>query len=165
MKNNYSKMNQLSFFYVLGLMLALGLLAGACRPENPFPIPPDFDEILVCHEQENGDSLSLRQAMVGQWDWYYLRCEGEPDDFPSGTGGTYLDIKADSMGLWPENSLDPIIVSAWNLERRNASLFVLRTEPLLAAPDLDAQVLVCGEWLVFNRSYRDLCDIYYRKRQ
>ncbi|MEL7532123.1 MAG: hypothetical protein AAFN10_12475 [Bacteroidota bacterium] len=150
---------------LFSLALAMILLV-ACRPEDPLADPPPFVEILACHENTNLDSLSLRQAMLGQWNWHYVRCQNGPDQSRTASSSiTYLDISPDTIGLWPENSLDPIADATWSLERRNASLFVLGTDPLIVAPDLEGQVIVCDPWLVINRSYRNFCDIYYKKRE
>lgn len=150
------------------LLVALGalLLLAACRPEDPLAEPPPFEQIWACHQRENLDSLSVRNAMIGEWNWHYTRCQDRQDlARTEGSPVVFLRIDPDSISLWPENSRDPIYKSAWRLERRNENLFRLITEPLVVAPDLDAQVLVCDEWLVFNRSYRTDCDLYYRARE
>lgn len=153
------------------LMVALSMIAiqSSCNKAKTTdtvqpPKPPiALDSMLICSGQTNWDSASLHNALVGKWQWEYIKCYWYPEkanneDFKNLT----LEFKQhDSL----EVKLNGLVTqnSSWHVTKLNDGYFKLLVNPIVL--QLPGKILFCGDRVLFYDSYVDGCDNYFQKQK
>ncbi|SDM72341.1 hypothetical protein SAMN05421823_12114 [Catalinimonas alkaloidigena] len=145
---------------VLNALLLLPLLGLACHPEDPRWSP---DELWACHQAHSWDALQTRHTLLGEWIWEQRRCVWHPKEANrEAFGGLHLVFKADSTLEVQENG-QVLQVSRWQVVPGDAGLFALQVDPAIA--QLSGRILFCEDRVVFQDSYRDGCDHYFKRKE
>lgn len=116
-----------------------------------------------CHRQMIWDSLKTKDALIGEWEWEYIACAWSPkgpndDEYK----GLTIEFKSDYTLNVKENG-QTTQTSKWKVVDGDIGLFVLSVDP--GVDQLPGRILLCGERVVFNFSYIDLCDNYFRRKK
>jgi hypothetical protein len=130
-------------------------------PQQPKP-PIALDSILLCNGQTSWDSTSIHNALVGKWQWEYIKCYWNPEkanneDFKN------LSIEFKQNGSL-EVKLNGLVTqnSSWDVIKLNDGYFKLLVNPIVL--QLPGKVLFCGDRVLFYDSYVDGCDNYFKKQ-
>lgn len=148
----------------LALFLILSLALLACNQEENFPDPPvSHTEMWNCYQKTSWDSLKIKNALVGEWEWEYIACAwnlkaASYDEFKELT----VEFKPDNTVAVKENG-QTIETSSWKVIDGDADLFALSVDTKVAP--LYGRILICDNRVVFNGSYIDLCDNYYKRKK
>lgn len=121
----------------------------------------EMDGMYHCHEDAGLDSAQTFDALVGTYDWRFVRAWGagyfESDEEYA---GWQLDLRAN--GTFEMNANDTATYSGnWQVEN-SWSTFRLDMQP--AVTTTWGQVLICGKYLQFNSSPVDGPDHLYEKQ-
>lgn len=118
--------------------------------------------MIECHEEDNWPSFKPKEALLGEWEWNYIYCYGNPDD----ANGN--DFKGMDIEFKPDNTVDVKIsgqvmsTANWEISTRNSSNFSIVTTPPIT--QLRGRVVFCGKKLLFHHSYIDQCDNYFERK-
>lgn len=156
-----------SFFIFLLYTLPVLTILTSCKkskeasgPQQQSP-PVSFDSMLQCYRQVNWDSGLVHDALIGTWNWEFIKCYWNPED---ANGEDYKNLSVrfkqnDSLEVRLNNQTTQI--SSWHIARLNDGYFKINTTPLVL--QLPGKVLLCGERVMFYDSYTDGCDNYFKK--
>jgi hypothetical protein len=144
------------------VLLILGLSFASCEKEPEFSAwNQTMDDMYDCHTQEALDSAELAKALIGTWDWRFVRSTSwsyyeSEEDF----AGFALTVHED--GTFDMNQNDTLTVSGtWALEN-SWTTFTLNSQPYV--PTLWGNLLFCEPYLMFYSSPADGPDNLYEKR-
>lgn len=147
---------------ITGLLLALPfLLFTCCKKEEDVP-PVHVEQLWACHHEMTWDSLSTRNALLGEWEWEFISCYWSPenangDEFK----GLVIHFKSDDTLIVTENG-QITQVSSWKVVDGDGDLFELEVNPYVG--QLYGRILFCDQKVEFNDSYIDGCDNYFVKK-
>ena len=124
--------------------------------------PVSLANMLQCHSETFWDSISVHHALIGQWQWKFIRCYWSPE---TANGEDYktltIEIKEnDSLEVKINNQITQS--SSWSVTNLNNGYYAITTDPIV--PQLSGKVLFCGDDLLFYDSYVDGCDNYFEKQ-
>lgn len=147
--------------YPIALILTISILSIACnKEENP---PISRGDIWECHHERTWDSLSTKEALIGEWEWEYVRCFWSPDDANGNEfDGLTIEFKQDNTLDVKENG-QITQTSNWKVVDGDADLFAIDADPAVA--QLYGRILFCEDRVEFNDSYIDGCDNYFKRRK
>lgn len=120
-----------------------------------------MDGMYDCHSVAAMDSAELAAAIVGTWDWRFVRSTSwsyyeSEDDY----SGFVLTVRAD--GSFDLNQNDTASVSGtWSLAN-SWTTFTLNSQPYV--PTLWGNLLYCEPYMKFYSSPADGPDNLYEKR-
>ena len=114
-----------------------------------------------CHHEKTWDESSTTAALVGVWDWEYGGCYEGPSDDKKFKGLT-IEFKSDNTLEVIENG-KLIQTSNWQVVDGDADLYALDVDPRVN--QLYGRILLCGDRVEFNASYRDGCDDYFKRKK
>lgn len=147
--------------YTVVIMSTVSIFLCACCKENSPPISQG--EMWDCHHELTWDTLSMQEALIGEWEWEYIACYWNPDD-DNGDDfkGMLIEFKSDKTLLVKENG--QITQNAeWKLVDADVGLYKIKTNPSVS--QLHGRVLFCDQRLECNNSYIDGCDNYFIKKE
>ena len=114
-----------------------------------------------CHHEKTWDESSTTAALVGVWDWEYGGCyEGPADD--KKFEGLTIEFKPDNTLEVMENG-QTTQTSNWQVVDGDVHLFALDVDPRVN--QLRGRILLCGDRVEFNNSYKDGCDNYFKRKR
>ena len=120
-----------------------------------------MDNMYSCHDAASLDSTDLATALIGTWDWRFVRSTSwsyyeSEDDY----SGFVLTVRAD--GSFDLNQNDTATVSGtWSLAN-SWTTFTLNSQPYV--PTLWGNLLYCEPYMMFYSSPADGPDNLYEKR-
>ena len=120
-----------------------------------------MDNMNSCHNAASLDSADLAAALIGTWDWRFVRSTSwsyyeSEDDY----SGFVLTVRAD--GSFDLNQNDTATVSGtWSLAN-SWTTFTLNSQPYV--PTLWGNLLYCEPYMMFYSSPADGPDNLYEKR-
>jgi len=120
-----------------------------------------MDNMYSCHEAASLDSADLAAALIGTWDWRFVRSTSwsyyeSEDDY----SGFVLTVRPD--GSFDLNQNDTATVSGtWSLAN-SWTTFMLNSQPYV--PTLWGNLLYCEPYMMFYSSPADGPDNLYEKR-
>jgi hypothetical protein len=157
-----------SIFTILVSVLILLVLQTACKkteekimPQQQLP-PITFDSMFHCHAQTIWDSATIHNALLGKWQWTFIKCYWNPEDANS------EEYKNLSLEFKNDNTLVVKIdgqisqTATWNVMNLNDGYFKLLVSQFV--PQLFGRILFCGDKVLFYDSYTDGCDNYFKKQ-
>jgi hypothetical protein len=145
----------------IGVVLVLLLIASCREPDEPC----DFTSLHQCHNEQGFDSLKLAKAIVGKWKWdYRLNCSAVVDGAKntSDYGGLTIEFRDD--GTFVLNRPNSTSYFQWELDSiPHDGRKVVDPNRAGAPPheSLWGVVIVCGDKLLANDSYRDGMDNFF----
>ena len=127
--------------------------------QNP---PVTLDSMLQCNGQRSWDSTSIHDALIGKWQWEFIKCYFNPED---ANGQDYKNLSIefkqnDSLEVKVNNQISQI--SSWYVTRLNDGYFKLTVNPIVF--QLPGRVLICDNRVLFYDSYTDGCNNYFKKQ-
>lgn len=150
------------------LMFVLVLTAQLCckekqvlPPEKQLP-PVTLPAMTECHQKNSWDSLNIHDKLLGQWDWEYIQCFWDPEK------GNYKDFLGMTVEFKSDNTLEVKMngqttqSSTWKIANMGDGYFKVDTNPLVV--QLPGRILFCDDRVLFNDSYVDGCDNYFKKK-
>ena len=137
-------------------VLIMGIIA--CADDNTKP-PMTLSEFYTCHHEKIWNQNSTRDSLIGIWDWIYI------GRFNSGQNtemqGVTIEFKPDSTLVTKvKDSITHI--SFWIVVDGDADMYAVEESPV--GEYLGGRIQFCDDLVLFNDSYRDLFDNYFRKR-
>jgi len=150
------------FSNLLGAIpIAISILLFACnKEENP---PISQGNMWDCYREMTWDTLSLKENLIGRWDWEYIGCFWNPKDANDD------EFKGLSIEFVGNNTLDVRVngeltqTSNWKVVYVDADLMAISVEPDVV--QLNGLILFCEEWLEFNNGYIDGCNNYFKRKE
>ena len=124
--------------------------------------PISLGDMLQCYRQTNWDSTAIHNALMGKWQWEFIKCYWNPED----ANGD--DFKNLSVEFKQHDSLEVKIngqttqTASWKITSSNDGYFKLVLTPIVV--QLPGNILFCGERVLFYDSYTDGCDNYFKKQ-
>lgn len=121
--------------------------------------PKSILDIQSCHLSASWDSTSIRNKLLGKWEWEYIRCFWEPEK------GNYDDFKGLSVHFKSDNTVEVsqngmlAQQSTWHIVLLNDGNYKITTIPLVF--QLPGRILFCEQRVVFMDSYVDGCENYF----
>ena len=145
------------------LLTAIFCVINGCdQMESPSEEPPlTSQEFWNCHQDANWDAASLRDALLGDWNWvysvnYWAPTQGRRTD----STRTVIQLRADST-LHVRVAGELQQASRWDLLVIDDPLYGLEVEP--ANSLTYGRILLCNDFLQFNDSYIDGVDNYFER--
>lgn len=142
------------------LLISISIFLIACDKEvNP---PISQGQMWDCHLEMAWDSTTMKENLMGEWDWKYIGCFWNPEDANDD------EFKSLSIEFKSNKTLDVkengqvIQVSNWNVAYVEADLMAIDVDPRVA--QLEGLILLCDEWLEFNNGYIDGCNNYFIRK-
>jgi hypothetical protein len=155
-------------FCLLTVLLSITIFQFSCKkttiidtPQRPKP-PIALDSMLMCYGQTSWDSATTHNALVGKWQWEYIKCYWNPEK------ANNEDFKNLSIEFKQNDSLEVkqngLVTqkSSWEIIKLNDGYFKLQVNPIVY--QLPGKVLFCGNYVLFYDSYVDGCDNYFKKQ-
>ena len=120
-----------------------------------------MDNMYSCHDAASLDSADLATALIGTWDWRFVRSTSwsyyeSEDDY----SGFVLTVRAD--GSFDLNQNDTATVSGTCSLANSWTTFTLNSQPYV--PTLWGNLLYCEPYMMFYSSPADGPDNLYEKR-
>lgn len=138
------------------------VMFGACQEkEDPFSMP-DMNELWTCNEAENWDEQTLQEALIGEWKWMKSVNPWFPDaPNPADSMTVVIAFHADgNMQFIEEGNTE--FTTGWDLVVEDWSLLGVQLDTI-ATDLLYGRILLCNDILLFNNSYIDGADNYFKK--
>ena len=150
---------RLNVHYVLTWIL-LGCCLNACQDRSAFP-PIGPVELNNCFHKTTWNEESIRDALLGRWEWNYISCWTPDIDHYGYYSGLTIEFRSDStLTVFEKDTI--IQNSVWHVIEHDAYDYYLDVEPFHSS--LEGILSICDEWVVFNNSATDLCINYFRKK-
>lgn len=153
---------------VAKLLFVFALVAQLCcreeqvsAPEKQLP-PVTVPAMQECYQKFAWDSVSIHDKLLGQWDWEYIQCFWDPEK------GNYKDFLGMTVEFKSGNTLEVKMngqttqSSTWKIVDMGDGYFKVDTNPLVV--QLPGKILFCEDRVLFNDSYVDGCDNYFKKK-
>lgn len=130
--------------------------------EGPDSCPPySTGSMFECHGREVWDIENVSATLTGTWEWVTMTCLSHPiDAFCNSLSKPVLTLRADHTLVYVRDK-QTTITSTWDVISSNGTSFSLHTDPTVSG--LSGPMYFCDEILMFNLSFADGCDQYYRK--
>jgi hypothetical protein len=157
-----------TIFRLLIVSLSIIALHSSCKKTKTTNIPQRqkppiaLDSMLLCYGQTSWDSTSIHNALVGKWQWEYIKCYWNPEN------ANNEDFKTLSIEFKQNDTLEVKLngqitqISSWDVVRLNDGYFKLSVNPIVL--QLPGKVLFCEHRVLFYDSYIDGCDNYFKKQ-
>lgn len=146
-------------FFITNIGIICLLLFNACCKEKPH-VPIYLNDIYQCYNSATWDSLKVKNAVIGEWNWEYISCEN---------GGNNSQFKGLSIEFKPNMDLNIkqngkiIQTSKWLLTKGNDDFhYGINAFPLV--DPMYGTFLICNDIIEYNLSYVDGCDNYFRRK-
>lgn len=157
-----------SYFALLIMAVSILVIQTSCKKAKSIDTPKlqqppvSLSNMLQCHGETFWDSISVHNALIGQWQWKFIKCYWNPE---TANGEDYktltIEIKEnDSLEVKINNQITQS--SSWNVTNLNNGYYTITVNPIV--PQLQGKVLFCGDSLLFYDSYVDGCDNYFEKQ-
>jgi hypothetical protein len=136
------------------------LLASCCKTEET---EYSLSEFWDCRQQDRQDSAELHQALLGRWEWDFVRCYWTPEKANSHEyRGLQIHI-VDPDSLEVLQNRVAIQTSKWKLVPTDGSFYKIEADP--PVDPFQGRILRCQNRIVFNASYFDGCDHFFHKKE
>jgi hypothetical protein len=132
----------------------------SCSSESNKFHPDLMDEMHVCHENSNYDSTTILSALVGTYDWRYVRVAMSSYESDEDYNGWMLQLNNDGSFELNQNDTNTVLGN-WFIEKSLAS-FQINTQPTIES--VWGEILICDSYLMFFNSPLDGPDHLYQKR-
>jgi hypothetical protein len=157
-----------TIFRLLIVSVSIIALQASCKktkttnsPQLQKP-PIALDSMLLCYGQTSWDSTSIHNALVGKWQWEYIKCYWNPEN-ANNEDFKNLSIEFKQKDTLEVNQNGQITqISSWDIVKLNDGYFKLIVKPIVL--QLPGKVLFCGDRVLFYDSYIDGCDNYFKKK-
>jgi hypothetical protein len=158
-------MKTASFSGLYGLLITAMLIC--CNKPNNQPVtqaenpPVTLSDMTECHRTASWDSVKIQSRLLGRWEWEYIQCYWNPEN------GNSKDFQGLSVEFKPDNTLEVKLngettqTSTWELVNLNDGYYKVQVKPLVL--QLPGRILFCTERVLFNDSYTDGCDNYFKR--
>ncbi|MDH5599064.1 MAG: hypothetical protein OEY34_08065 [Cyclobacteriaceae bacterium] len=128
-------------------------------------INPAYDASLFWkeHHKQTWDSLTTANQLSGIWDWVYQSCcpEGIMKHQDTSGSGIYVVFGHSDIQVYEKNTLKE--TATWSVYfRENEQTYMLATNPPISF--LHGRILFYKEYVLFNNSYIDGENNYFKKR-
>ena len=129
---------------------------GPCTEESPPPM--DQSDLYDCHQNQNLDSIGLRNTLIGTWLWDY--------EYHGWTGRSICDENRGMSIVFAANGTvalngDSVIGTTWSIVAGTNGAFNIgledRITPFWGVP------LLCNDLLLFYASFADGNDNFFSK--
>ncbi len=147
-------------FQAISIYLIVFLIFSCDKNEIADP-PFSLGEMWICYNDSVWNDSKIRNELIGTWQWEYVSCFWRPDQAKNVIDSNLtIDFKIDSFLVIKQ--FDQIIqTSRWEIVDGDADLFSIKDEP--SSNLLFGRILICDDKLIFNGSYIDICDNYFRR--
>ena len=119
-----------------------------------------MDGMYECHENANYDSTAVYDALVGTYDWQYVRVPMISSQSNEDYQGWIFILNNDGSFELNQNDTNTV-VGNWQIEKSWAS-FQIKTQPSIES--VWGEILICDPYLMFLSSPVDGPDHLYEKR-
>lgn len=147
---------KITYRYIVLILISIGLFA--CDKEEKMEF--NFADIWKCYHEMTWDSPKVRETLIGKWEWEYISCVSIPENDTIYIG-LAIEFNADSTLNVIENG-QASQTSNWEVVDGDGDLFELDVDPGVA--QLYGRILICGDTVIFNSSYIDVCDNYFIRK-
>lgn len=123
--------------------------------------PIAIDSMLRCYNKSGWDSTSIRNTLIGKWQWEFIRCFWHPEKANSEDFKTLaIEFKTnDSLTVYMGNQVTQ--TASWGVTKQFDGFYNLSVSTFI--PQLPGNILLCGNRVVFYDSYVDGCDNFFKK--
>ncbi len=127
-------------------------------PEIQDP-PISMSDLLTCYNSTSWDTAAIHNAVIGKWDWEYIKCYWNPED------ANYDDYTNISVEFKADNTVDVIDngtitqTSTWKVTDTGDGYFAIISNPIVVYTT--GHALFCSGRVVFADTYTDGCDNYF----
>ncbi|MES2647752.1 MAG: hypothetical protein V4717_12795 [Bacteroidota bacterium] len=152
-------------FWKLWILIIPAIQLACSNEKNPIvkqePPPVTLPNMLECHRTTTWDSLSVDNKLIGKWQWEYIQCYWSPEK------GNSKDFKGLSVTFKADNTLEVKVnevttqTATWEVVKLNDGNYSLKMNPLVL--QLPGRILFCTDRVLFNDSYVDGCDNYFKR--
>jgi hypothetical protein len=123
--------------------------------------PVEQSEMIQCHNGKEWDEIKIGDALIGEWEWEYVRCFWNPENAETiKSGELTVEFKTDKTLNVIENG-QIIQTSNWNITFR-PNVYEISVEPVVT--QLSGNIYFCDNRVLFFESFRDLCDNYFKRK-
>lgn len=141
---------------MISILLAIICAFAACHQDLSI-----VEELPNCSSESSFDSLYVKVAIVGAWEWKALGCEPWHETINKNRyDGLTIEFESDYTLLVKEDGV-LIQTSRWEVVDGDANWYALNVSPSVG--QLSGRIHVCQERLSFSDSYRDGCDNFFRR--
>jgi len=152
-------------FFKLWIFLVL-VCQISCTKEKESTVkqepPITLSNMLECYRLATWDSAKIQTQLVGKWEWEYIRCYWNPED------GNYDDYKGVLIEFKADKTLEVLVngkttqTTTWHVVNLNDGFYGISTNELVVY--VPGRILFCTERVLFNDSYTDGCDNYFKRK-
>jgi hypothetical protein len=141
---------------VFAVFIAFSTLT-ACRKNlvdtSAFQVTPYFN----CHNQERWSQSSIFDSLIGTWQWQYVRCNESGFSSFEKSKALTIEFKKDSTLTMVEDGNTS--KTRFTIVPEDRTDFAVKQDSIIA--QLGGRIYFCGNKVVFNASYIDVCDNYF----
>ena len=134
----------------------------SCEKEDVPKRPISQTDIWNCYNDSEWSELRVRNQLIGKWKWIYSENFWAPDEgWNTESENTLIEFSNDStLGIIVNGNLEN--TTKWMVTHKDGDLYGLEMDSTITTL-LYGRILVCGEILIFNNSYIDGSDNYFKK--
>lgn len=147
---------------VIAALMFCAFTFSGCKNDAVQP-DPEFDsqKFASCSESTSWDYATTKGKLIGLWEWQYVLCCGEgskPEKDETVSKGLKIEFKDDGTGILVD--FDAIGDFKWDIQLVD-NFYEFSTDPYI--PQLEGKIVICGDMMQTNASYRDGASNYYKK--
>ena len=144
------------------LTTLLSFLLLSCEKENTIKSLLTQQEIWDCHHNENWDSNSTFDYLIGEWQWIYAENNWHPDNgLETQSANYFIKFNRDSSLIIRKNDKQ-FGSTRWELEFNETELlYQFKLDSQIT--NLYGRILICNNIMECNHSYIDGSDNYFLK--
>ncbi len=144
------------------LLVALIVFFTSCDTEEISKRPISEADMWNCYKDSEWTDAKIKNALIGKWKWIYSESYWAPDKGNNTENeNTVIEFLNDSSLQISVNG-EPIGVTNWTIEFKDGELYGLLQDSTITTL-LYGRILICGETAMFNNSYIDGSDNYFKK--
>jgi|GEM_PF-5827904 len=154
-------MNRLEMKGVIIVLLSVFIFIG-CDDEDVSKRPVSLENMSDCYRQNEWNENIIAKELTGKWQWIYTENFWAPDEGQNTENeNRVFEFLSDStLNVFVKDEL--VESTQWMVAPVNSSdLFKLELDEPVQY--LYGQIFLCDKILLFNDSYRDGTDNYFRK--
>lgn len=143
------------------IIFFMGFLLFSCDKNHVDDPPFSISELASCYRDSVWNESKISNELIGTWHWEYVSCFWSPDQAKNVIDSNLtIEFRADST-LLMKRSGKLLQTSTWEVVEGDLDLFSIEEEPFIDL--LFGRMLICDDKLIFNGSYIDFCDNYFRR--
>ena len=141
----------------------LGALISVISCKKDIDPPIAIDETWNCYHQKQWSNQDIHDSLIGSWELKYGGLYStDVQSTPKEQNGKFVEFSYDSVFIFNAKRI-LILASTWVVTDGDADTYSLKLKNSIVG--LYGRILICGDWVIFNSSYRDGVDSYFRRSE